>query len=68
MTKASEPTYDSVRKTKNKVGIIAIVLLMLFTVLALLGFISSTAWIIADVIVALVANVIFRIVGRQRKL
>ena len=68
MTKASKPTYDSVRKTKNKVGIIAIVLLMLFTVLALLGFISSTAWIIADVIVALVANVIFRIMGRQRKL
>ena len=68
MTKTSGPTYDSVRKTKNTVGIIAIVLLMLFTVLALLGFISSTVWIIADLIVALVANVIFRIIGRQRRI
>ena len=68
MTKTSGSEYDSVRKTKNTVGIIAIVLLMLFTVLALLGFISSAGWIIADVIVALVANVIFRIAGRQKKL
>jgi hypothetical protein len=68
LTKTNESEYDSIRKTKNTVGIIAIVLLMLFTVVALLGFISSTVWIIADVIVALVANLIFRIVGRQRKL
>jgi hypothetical protein len=66
LTKTSGPTYDSVRKTKNTVGIIAIVLLMLFTVLALLRFISSTVWIIADVIVAVVANIIFRTAGRQR--
>lgn len=66
MTKTSGIEYDSVRKTKNTVGIIAIVLLMLFTVLALLRFISSTEWIIADVIVAVVANIIFRTAGRQR--
>ncbi len=57
---------DAVRKTKNRVGAIAIVLLMLFTVLAFLGIISSFEWIIADVIVAVVANLIFRIVGKQR--
>jgi hypothetical protein len=68
LTKTNGSEYDSIRKTKNTVGIIAIVLLMLFTVVALLGYISSTVWIIADVIVALVANLIFRIVGRQRKL
>jgi hypothetical protein len=68
LTKTDGPTYDSVRKTKNTVGIIAIVLLMLFTVLALIGVISSTVWIIADLIVAVVANVIFRVIGRHRKL
>lgn len=58
--------YDSGRKTKNMVGAIAIVLLMLFTVLAFLGVISSFEWIIADVIVALVANLLFRRVGKQK--
>ncbi len=58
--------YDAVRKTKNIVGTIAIVLLMLFTVLAFLGIISSLEWIIADLIVALVANLLFRRVGKQR--
>lgn len=66
MTKTNEPTYDSVRKTKKTVGMIAIVLLMFFTVLALLGVISSTVWLIADVIVAVVANIIFRTVGRRK--
>lgn len=58
---------DAVRKTKATVGAIAITLLLLFTFLALLGAISPLEWIIADIIVAVVANLILRSLGKPRK-
>jgi hypothetical protein len=37
---------------------------LLFTFLAVLGFITSIVWILADLAVALVANLLLRRVGR----
>jgi hypothetical protein len=54
------------RKTKVIVGAIAIAFLLLFTILGITGFFSAVEWLIADVVVALVANLILRTVGRKR--
>jgi multisubunit Na+/H+ antiporter MnhG subunit len=55
---------DEKRRKKRTVGIIAIVLLLVFTVLGLLQFISLTVWIVAALAVALIANLLFRRIGR----
>ena len=59
-------TSDAVRRKKNAVGIFAIVLLLLFTVLAFAGIINFLVWIVADLAVALVANVVLRRIGKQQ--
>jgi hypothetical protein len=55
------------RKTRVAVGAIAIAFLLLFTILGIVRVFSLGEWLLADVVVALVANLIFRTVGRQRK-
>ena len=57
---------NEVRRKKNLVGIVAIVLLLVFTMLAIVGFLPFLVWIIADLVVALVANVILRRIGKQQ--
>jgi hypothetical protein len=57
----------SVRRKKNMVGVVAIALLLVFTVLAFARILSFIEWIIADLIVAVVANLILRTIGRQGK-
>jgi hypothetical protein len=57
----------SASKTKRVVGAVAVALLLLFTVLAFIRIFSLLEWLVADVLVALVANLIFRRVGRQTK-
>ena len=64
MPAATNLTPDKLRRRKRTIGIIAIALLLLFTVLALLGVISFIVWILADLAVALIANVLLRRVGR----
>ena len=61
-----ETDYDSVRRKKNVVGLVAIALLLLFTILAIMGYISVWVWLIADLIVAFVANMLFRNIGRPK--
>jgi hypothetical protein len=56
---------ESVRKTKNRIGMIAIILLVLFTILALVRVLSALEWIILDLIVALFANILLRRAGRS---
>jgi hypothetical protein len=56
-----------VHKTKVTVAAVAIAFLLLFMILGIIGVFSFGEWIIADVLVALVANLILRTVGRQRK-
>lgn len=48
------------RRKKRIIGIIAISLLLLLTVLAIAGKISFIVWIIGDLVVALVANLLLR--------
>ena len=64
MPAATNLAPDKLRRRKRPIGIIAIALLLLFTVLALLGAISFIVWILADLAVALIANVLLRRVGR----
>ena len=54
------------RRKKNTIGIVAIVLLLLFTVLAFASVISFIEWLIADLLVALVANLMLRRVRKQQ--
>jgi hypothetical protein len=54
------------KKARATVGVFAITLLLLFTVLAMVGVLSAIEWIIADLIVALVANMIFRALKKQK--
>ena len=61
---ASEYSSDKTRNKKRAIGAIAIVLLLLFTVLAFLGYIPFLIWIIADLVVAGIANLLLRRVGR----
>jgi hypothetical protein len=56
----------SVRKKKNVIGVIAIMLLIIFTVLAFLSLINFLEWLIADLAVALIANLLLRRVGKQQ--
>lgn len=57
-----------VRRKKNIVGIIAIALLLLFTILTLAGIITALEWIIADLVVAVIANLILRRIGKPVEL
>ena len=57
----------SIRKKKNIVGIVAIALLLLFTALAIARILSFVEWIIADLVVAVVANLILKTMGHQRQ-
>jgi hypothetical protein len=57
----------SIRKKKNIVGIVAIALLLLFTALAVARVLSLVEWIIADLVVAVVANLILKTIGKQRQ-
>jgi hypothetical protein len=61
---ANSSGTDAVLKTKRRIGVIAIVLLLIFTVLGILGYISFVVWIVADLAVALVANLILRRIGK----
>jgi hypothetical protein len=56
----------SVRRKKNIVGLTAIGLLLVLTVLAVMGIITAFVWIIADLIVALVANIVLRRIGKPK--
>jgi hypothetical protein len=56
---------ESVRKKKRAVGAVAIVLLLVFTVLAFAQILSFIEWIVGDLVVALVANLIFKQLGKQ---
>ena len=55
---------EKIRRRKRTIGIIAIALLMLFTVLALSQIISLIVWLLADLAVAAIANLLLRRVGR----
>ncbi len=63
MSKLNNLTPDKIRR-KRAIGAIAIALLLLFTILAIAGLISFILWIAADLVVALIANLLLRRIGR----
>ncbi len=56
--------YEKIRRKKRTIGVIAIILLILITVLAIFLHISFLVWVLADLAVATVANLLLRRVGR----
>jgi nitrate reductase NapE component len=56
---------EKIRNQKRAIGIIAIALLILFTILAFLGQISFIVWVLADLVVAAVANLFLKRVGSR---
>jgi lysylphosphatidylglycerol synthetase-like protein (DUF2156 family) len=56
---------EKIRKRKRAIGIVAVILLLLITVLAILLKTSFIVWVLADLIVAGVANLLLRRVGRR---
>jgi len=55
---------EKARNKKRAIGAVAIILLLIFTVLALLGYIDLIIWVVADLVIAAVANLLLRRVGR----
>ncbi len=55
---------QSVRRKKQIIGAVAIALLLVFTVFAILGYLPFLIWVAADLVVAGVANLLLRRVGR----
>jgi len=61
-TKSFNP--EKINQRKRTIGIIAITLLLVITGLAILLHISFLVWVAADLVVAGVANLLLRRVGR----
>lgn len=64
MNRSLDLPPETVQKRKRIVGVIAIALLLLFTVLAILGYIPFIVWVLLDLVVAGIANLLFRRIGR----
>jgi hypothetical protein len=52
-------------RVKRVVGLIAIALIVVFTILFMLGTLYFIEWILAEIIVALIANMIFRMIDKR---
>jgi hypothetical protein len=63
---ATEDAQAALRRKKRTIGATAITLLLLFTILALTGLISGFVWLIADLIVAVIANLLLRSIGKTK--
>jgi hypothetical protein len=55
---------EKVQKQKRLIGIVAVVLLLVITVVAIALRVNFIVWVILDLIVAGVANLLLRRVGR----
>jgi hypothetical protein len=65
MAPKTNVNLEKIRQRKRTIGIIAVVLLLIITVLAILLQLSFLVWVIADLAVAAVANLLLRRVGRM---
>lgn len=67
MSAAESPKPVKRGRTKRVVGLIAIALIVVFTALAVLGILSLFEWIVGEIVVALIANMIFRTTDKRGK-
>ncbi len=65
MAPKTNVNLEKIRQRKRTIGIIAVALLLTITVLAILLQLSFLVWVIADLAVAAVANLLLRRVGRM---
>ena len=63
--KTTTVNLERIRQRKRKIGVVAIILLLIITVLAIFLHISFLVWVVADLAVAAVANLLLRRVGRM---
>ena len=61
-----KPIYDAekVRKQKRLIGIVAVALLLIVTVIAIAARLNFIVWVLVDLVIAGVANLLLRRVGR----
>jgi hypothetical protein len=61
-----KPIYDAekVRKQKRLIGIVAVALLLIVTVIAIAARLNFIVWVLIDLVIAGVANLLLRRVGR----
>jgi hypothetical protein len=52
-------------ESKKVVGLIAIALVIVFTILFTIGILSFIEWIVAEILVALIANIVFRTANKH---
>jgi uncharacterized membrane protein YbhN (UPF0104 family) len=67
MSATESPKLVKKSRIKKVVGLIAIALVVVFTILAILDVLSFLEWILAEIIVAVIANVIFRMVDKKSR-
>jgi uncharacterized membrane protein YjdF len=62
----AKPTFnpEKIRQRKRAIGIVAVVFLVVFTVLAIAQILSFIEWLLGDLVVAGVANLLLRRIGR----
>ena len=65
MAPKTNVNLEKIRQRKRTIGAIAIILLLTITVLAIFLHISFLVWVVADLAVAAVANLLLRRVGRM---
>jgi hypothetical protein len=65
MAPKNNVNLERIRQRKRTIGVIAIILLLTITALAIFLHISFLVWVIADLAVAAVANLLLRRVGRM---
>jgi hypothetical protein len=64
MAQKNNVNPGKIRRNKRTIGVIAITLLLVITGLAIFLHISFLVWVVADLAVAAVANLLLRRVGR----
>jgi hypothetical protein len=64
MPKTQQVNQQKIQKQKQIIGAIAIILLIIITTLALVYRINFIVWVILDLIVAGVANLLLKRIGR----
>jgi uncharacterized protein (DUF486 family) len=65
MSASSGSVSANVRKKKQSIGVVGIALVVMFAVLLLLKILNLIDFLIADLVVGLAANYIFRRLDRQ---
>jgi len=64
-TKSPKPVKRS--RIKRVIGLIAVALIVMFTILFMLGTLSFIGWILSEITVTLIANILFRMVDKRSK-